>query len=118
MLPKRSDVIILDVDAKATPVRSGTYGGWFTMDVPITLPKGTLLRFYRTHQGNVIGYVVTDPRARKFVKTINPDFNARQSYKVDAHCASFFCRSEDFKPEMLDNTLDKEVEKWSQGKGA
>ena len=116
MLPKRNDIIRLDTEVIAHPVRSSLYGGWRPAGSDITLAKGTALKFLRTYRDNVVGVVVTDPnpKVRKFVKTINPNVNNRQAYTVDAHACSFFCKQEDFKFEMLDEPEEAEIAKWEE----
>ena len=108
MLPKRSDIIVVEEDTEAKPVRSSYYGGFHSDGEKQTILKGTKMRYLRTRQGYAYAQIVNTPKVRKFLRQV-ADVNTRQTFEVDAYKVSFFCTKDDFKPEVI-NEEAKESE--------
>lgn len=99
MLPKRGDIVKLDVDLDAQPVRSGysSSGSLRNDGKAQTLLEGTLLRYLRTKNDHALVQVVNPPRVMKMIRQIHPDTKSKQSFLVDAYSVSFHCKKDELK---------------------
>lgn len=98
MLPKRGDIVKLEVTIEAQPVRTGYSGTSLRNDGKVqTLLEGTLLRYLRTKNDGAMVQMVNPPKVRKMIRQIHPDTKSNQSFLVDAYALSFHCRKEDLK---------------------
>ena len=107
MLPKRSDIIQVDEDTDATPVRSSYYGGFHGDGNAQVILKGAKMRYLRTRQDKVYAQIINTPKVRKFLRQV-ADVNTRQTFEVDAYKVSFFCKKDDFNMEKLNEEVSQE----------
>jgi hypothetical protein len=98
MLPRRGDIVKLDIAIQAQPVRSGYAGTSLRNDGNVqTLLEGTLLRYLRTKNDVALVQIVNPPKVRKMVRQIHPETRSIQSFVVDAYALTFHCKKEDLK---------------------
>ena len=106
MLPKRGDILKLDVAVEAQPVHSSYMGTALVNDGEAqTLMEGTLLRYLRTKKDIALVQVMNTPKVRKMVRQIHPGTKSVQSFIVDAYSVSFYCKKDEFSWEKEGQTL-------------
>jgi hypothetical protein len=109
MLPKRSDIIRVDVDIEAVPVRSSMYGSFHSIgEEKVKILTGSKMRYLRTRGDKVYGQILNPPKVNKFLRQV-ADINTRQTYEIDAYSVSFFCSKDNFKPEDLNEVKEDSV---------
>lgn len=107
MLPKRGDIVKLDVTIEAQPVRTGfsSSSSLRPDGAKQTFLEGTLLRYLRTRGTDAMVQVVNPPKVRKMIRQIHPDTRSNQSFIVDAYALSFHCKKDELKWEHHGTSL-------------
>ncbi len=102
MLPKKGDILIVDIETSLAPAFTTRAGGLAISGTKEIVPEGTLVAFQKS-KGDVavVKYAALTPKVRKLLRNLNKDYNCVTSYAVDPHALSFHCKKEDYKPEMM-----------------